>query len=211
MEIRYASSLKTARPRRPAALLAHQLLYRRSFLTVEHSLVLHSKTNIPIAHPQVRQLLSHFLIPLPAIGPAFIWFKHHPTHVLIDGYVDEHKQPAVIDKLPIAIASHSPSSRAESLHRIYYGETRRMRDKTGRGGRTQRAHATLGSARMRREAVIRGQPGSNQFYSTSRIISISTGMLKGSSATPTAERACLPIASPKTSTMRSEKPLMTFG
>jgi hypothetical protein len=48
-------------------------------------------------------------------------------------------------------------------------------------------------------------------YSTSRIISISTGMLKGNSAMPTAERACLPIASPKTSTIRSEKPLMTFG
>ncbi len=28
---------------------------------------------------------------------------------------------------------------------------------------------------------------------------------------PTAERACLPIVSPKTSTMRSEKPLITFG
>src|SRR5206468_857742 len=39
-------------------------------------------------------------------------------------------------------------------------------------------------------------------YSTSRTISISTGMPIGSSAIPTAERACLPIASPKTSTMR---------
>jgi hypothetical protein len=46
-------------------------------------------------------------------------------------------------------------------------------------------------------------------YSTSRIISISTGMPMGSSAMPTAERACLPICSPKTSTIKSEKPLMT--
>jgi len=36
-------------------------------------------------------------------------------------------------------------------------------------------------------------------------------MLFGSEARPTAERACLPIVSPKTSTMRSEKPLMTLG
>src|SRR5437899_13079911 len=48
-------------------------------------------------------------------------------------------------------------------------------------------------------------------YSTSRTISISTGMPIGSSAIPTAERACLPIASPKTSTMRSENPLITRG
>src|SRR2546428_330792 len=48
-------------------------------------------------------------------------------------------------------------------------------------------------------------------YSTSSTISISTGMPIGSSAMPTAERACLPIASPKTSTIRSEKPLITFG
>src|SRR5215813_2766703 len=47
-------------------------------------------------------------------------------------------------------------------------------------------------------------------YSTSRIISISTGMPLGSSAIPTAERAWRPC-SPKTSTMRSEKPLMTLG
>src|SRR5262249_22982182 len=48
-------------------------------------------------------------------------------------------------------------------------------------------------------------------YSTSRIISISTGIPIGSSAMPTADRACLPMASPKTSTIRSEKPLMTLG
>src|SRR5687767_15713839 len=39
-----------------------------------------------------------------------------------------------------------------------------------------------------------GDPG--VAHSTSRIISISTGILFGSSAIPTAERACLPIASP---------------
>src|SRR5439155_15123406 len=48
-------------------------------------------------------------------------------------------------------------------------------------------------------------------YSTSTTISISTGMPIGSSAMPTAERACRPIASPKTSTMRSENPLITRG
>ena len=48
-------------------------------------------------------------------------------------------------------------------------------------------------------------------YSTSAIISISTEMLNGSSAMPTAERACLPIASPKISTIKSEQPLMTLG
>src|SRR6202011_2207471 len=41
------------------------------------------------------------------------------------------------------------------------------------------------------------------FHSTSSTISISTGIANGSSAIPTAERACLPIASPKTSTIRS--------
>jgi Phage integrase family len=48
-------------------------------------------------------------------------------------------------------------------------------------------------------------------HSTSRTISISTGMFTGSPAIPTAERACLPMASPNTSTIRSEKPLITFG
>ena len=48
-------------------------------------------------------------------------------------------------------------------------------------------------------------------YSTSTTISISTGMPTGSSAMPTAERACLPMASPNTSTIRSENPLMTLG
>ena len=40
-------------------------------------------------------------------------------------------------------------------------------------------------------------------YSTSTIISISTAMLKGSEAIPTAARACFP-RSPKTSTIKSE-------
>lgn len=48
-------------------------------------------------------------------------------------------------------------------------------------------------------------------HSTSTIISTSTALLKGSPAIPTAERACLPAVSPKTSTIRSEKPLMTRG
>jgi hypothetical protein len=47
-------------------------------------------------------------------------------------------------------------------------------------------------------------------YSTSTIISISTGMPPGSDPMPTAERACFPL-SPKISTSRSEQPLMTFG
>lgn len=41
--------------------------------------------------------------------------------------------------------------------------------------------------------------------------SISTGMSKGSAAMPTALRACAPRSAPKTSTMRSVKPLMTAG
>lgn len=53
-------------------------------------------------------------------------------------------------------------------------------------------------------------PGLSSAYSTSTIISTSTGMLNGNTAMPTAERACFP-RSPNTSTMRSEKPLMTLG
>ena len=45
---------------------------------------------------------------------------------------------------------------------------------------------------------------------SSRIISISTGMPAGSEPMPTAERAWRPF-SPNTSTIRSEKPLMTLG
>src|SRR2546423_3799575 len=57
----------------------------------------------------------------------------------------------------------------------------------------------------------RGRVEQQVHHSTSRIISISTGIPIGSSAMPTAERACLPITSPNTSTMRSEKPLITLG
>lgn len=46
--------------------------------------------------------------------------------------------------------------------------------------------------------------------SNSTITSISTAMLLGSDPTPTADLACLPF-SPKTSTIRSENPLMTAG
>src|SRR6266446_1311704 len=45
---------------------------------------------------------------------------------------------------------------------------------------------------------------------TSKIASISTVMFSGKLLTPTADRACLP-ASPKTSTSKSEQPLITFG
>src|SRR4030095_12426036 len=45
---------------------------------------------------------------------------------------------------------------------------------------------------------------------TSRIISIWPGVPAASEPMPTAERACRPF-SPKTSTIRSEKPLITFG
>ena len=48
-------------------------------------------------------------------------------------------------------------------------------------------------------------------HSTSKMDSISTGIALGSVAIPTAERACLPMLSPNTSTIRSEKPLMTCG
>jgi hypothetical protein len=44
----------------------------------------------------------------------------------------------------------------------------------------------------------------------SKIASISTVMFIGKLLTPTADRACLP-ASPKTSTSKSEQPLITFG
>ena len=40
---------------------------------------------------------------------------------------------------------------------------------------------------------------------------ISTGMRNGSSASPTALRACAPHSGPKTPMMRSVKPLMTAG
>src|ERR1700730_17899709 len=62
----------------------------------------------------------------------------------------------------------------------------------------------------RTEARHPGSP--DEFtHSTSTIISTSTALLKGSPAMPTAERACLPAASPKTSTIKSENPLMTRG
>jgi hypothetical protein len=48
-------------------------------------------------------------------------------------------------------------------------------------------------------------------HSTSTIISTSTAALPGSAAILTAERACLPIASPKTSTIKSEKTFTTRG
>jgi len=51
---------------------------------------------------------------------------------------------------------------------------------------------------------------SYSWSSTSTIISISTAWPLGSDAMPTAARACLP-RSPKTSTIRSENPLITFG
>jgi hypothetical protein len=47
-------------------------------------------------------------------------------------------------------------------------------------------------------------------HSTSTIISTSTALSKGSPAIPTAERAYLTIASPKTSAIRSENPFTTF-
>jgi hypothetical protein len=48
-------------------------------------------------------------------------------------------------------------------------------------------------------------------YSTSKTISISTDIPNGNSAMPTAERACFPMASPKTSTIKSENPFIAFG
>src|ERR1700736_3243687 len=47
-------------------------------------------------------------------------------------------------------------------------------------------------------------------HATSITASISTLILKGNEAIPTAQRACRP-RSPKTWTKRSEQPLMTFG
>ena len=44
-----------------------------------------------------------------------------------------------------------------------------------------------------------------------RIISISTGILKGNECTPIATRECFPTSSPKTSTIKSEAPLITYG
>src|SRR5439155_1520846 len=61
------------------------------------------------------------------------------------------------------------------------------------------------------EITVTARSSSTVIYSTSTIISISTGICIGSEPMPTAERACLPICSPNTSTMRSEKPFMTLG
>ena len=47
-------------------------------------------------------------------------------------------------------------------------------------------------------------------YSTSTITSISTAMFRGKEPIPTADLACFP-RSPKTATIKSEKPLMTSG
>ena len=63
-------------------------------------------------------------------------------------------------------------------------------------------------------AVINEQrnfPLAVRLHSISKIISTSTALLEGSPAIPTAERACFPIASPKTSTIKSEKPFTTRG
>src|SRR5207237_497724 len=65
--------------------------------------------------------------------------------------------------------------------------------------------------RNAREIAVTARSSSTVIYSTSTIISISTGICIGSEPMPTAERACLPIVSPKTSTMSSQKPFMTFG
>jgi hypothetical protein len=48
-------------------------------------------------------------------------------------------------------------------------------------------------------------------HPTSRIISTSTEAFAGRAAIPTADRACLPIGSPNTSTIRSENPFTTLG
>ena len=58
----------------------------------------------------------------------------------------------------------------------------------------------------RREAV---NAHASQCSSTSP--SISTGISKGSSARPTALRQCAPVSGPKSSRIRSEKPLITLG
>ena len=58
-----------------------------------------------------------------------------------------------------------------------------------------------------RTAVIserRDFPLAERLHSTSTIISTSTALLEGSPAIPKAERACLPIASPNTSTINQK-------
>jgi hypothetical protein len=57
----------------------------------------------------------------------------------------------------------------------------------------------------------RNLPLAARIHSISTIISTSTALLEGSPAIPTAERACLPIASPNTSTIKSENPFTTRG
>jgi hypothetical protein len=57
----------------------------------------------------------------------------------------------------------------------------------------------------------RNLPLAVRLHSISTIISTSTALLEGSPAIPTAERACLPLASPNTSTIKSEKPFTTRG
>jgi hypothetical protein len=57
----------------------------------------------------------------------------------------------------------------------------------------------------------RNFPLAERLHSISTIISTSTALLEGSPAIPTAERACLPSASPNTSTIKSENPFITRG
>jgi hypothetical protein len=62
--------------------------------------------------------------------------------------------------------------------------------------------------RIRR--IRRGRPSRvASFHLT--IISTSTALLNGRAAIPTADRACLPIVSSKTRTIKSENPFITFG
>jgi hypothetical protein len=56
-----------------------------------------------------------------------------------------------------------------------------------------------------------GSETSERLHSISTIISTSTALLEGRAASPTAERACLPAASPNTSTIKSENPSITWG
>src|ERR1700676_3239553 len=87
------------------------------------------------------------------------------------------------------------------------------------GVETLQVHRVAGSDREagRQSAVpsrMNGFGGKNvfghRFAQTSTVICSSTRALRGKAETPTAARTCRP-ASPKTSTKRSEAPLMILG
>ena len=98
--------------------------------------------------------------------------------------------------------AHPPEKRTTAAH------TARLPTAEIIAHRKLRTRATAG--RSLGGQVWGPRSGTRRAQSISATSSISTGVRNGNDETPTAERACRP-ASPKTSTRRSEQPLITFG